>query len=98
VKVWNPNEIESLKKDVGITVCILEKKFPPTFFDIMIHLLLHVVEELNVCELVHSHWMYPIERMMKVLKGYVRNMSQLERSMVEGYVLDETMGFVTKYL
>jgi hypothetical protein len=98
VKVWSPNEIKSLKKDVGIIVCILEKKFPPTFFDIMIHLLLHVVEELNVCELVHSHWMYPIERMMKVLKGYVRNMSQLERSMVEGYVLDETMGFVTKYL
>jgi hypothetical protein len=38
------------------------------------------------------------EWMMKVFKGYVHNMSQLKGSMVERYVLDETMGFVTKYL
>jgi hypothetical protein len=75
VKVWNTNEIESLKEDAAIIVCLLEKEFPPTFFDIMIHLLLHVVEELDVCGLVHNHWMYPIERMMNVFKGYVRNMS-----------------------
>ncbi len=75
VKVWNPNEIESLKEDVAIIVCLLEKEFPPTFFDIMIHLLLHVVEELDVCGLVYNHWMYPMERMMKVFKGYVCNMS-----------------------
>ncbi len=30
---------------------------------------------------------------MKVFKGYVRNMSDTEGSMVEGYILDETMGF-----
>ncbi len=35
---------------------------------------------------------------MKVLSGYVYNMSHPEGSMVEGYILDETMGFVTKYL
>jgi hypothetical protein len=64
----------------------------------MIHLLLHVVEEQNVCELVHNYWMYPMEKMMKVIKGYVRNMSQLEGSMVKGYVLDEIMGFVIEYL
>ncbi len=30
---------------------------------------------------------------MKVLKGYVRNMSHTEGSMAERYILDETMGF-----
>jgi len=34
-----------------------------------------------------------MEQMMKVLKGYVHNMSYTEGSMVEGYILDETMGF-----
>jgi hypothetical protein len=76
----------------------LEKEFPPAFFDIMTRLLLHVVEEQDVCEPVHNYWMYPMERIMKVLKGYVRNMSQLEGSMVKGSVLDETMGFVIEYL
>ncbi len=39
---------------------------------------------------------------MKVLKGYVHNMSHLEGSMVEGYILDDIicynlcLGFVTK--
>ncbi len=97
MKVWNLNEIGSLKEDVVVTTSFLKKEFLLAFFDIMTHLLLHVVDELEICELVHSHWMYPVEPMMKVLKGYVRNMSQFEGSMVEGYILDETMGFVTKY-
>jgi hypothetical protein len=42
--------------------------------------------------------MYPIERAMKVFKGYVRNRSRPEASMAEGYMVDETIGFVTKYL
>ncbi len=35
---------------------------------------------------------------MKLLKGYVCSMFQPEGSMVEGDILDETMGFVTEYL
>jgi hypothetical protein len=35
--------------------------------------------------------------MMKVLKGYLHSMAQPEGSMVEGYILGETLGFVTEY-
>ncbi len=35
---------------------------------------------------------------MKVLNGYVCNMSHPEGSMVEGYILDENMGFVIECL
>jgi hypothetical protein len=42
--------------------------------------------------------MYPVEQMMKVLKGYVHNMSHPKGSMAEGYILDDIMGFVIKYL
>jgi hypothetical protein len=98
VKVWNPNEIGSLKENVAITISFLEKEFPPSFFDIITHLLLHVVDELEICGPIHHRWMYPMEWMMKLLKGYVHNMSQPKGSMVEGYILDETMGFVIEYL
>jgi hypothetical protein len=42
--------------------------------------------------------MYPIERYMKTLKRYVRNMARPEASMAEGYVKEECIGFVTEYL
>ena len=42
--------------------------------------------------------MYLVERYMKTLKGYVQNMAQPEASMAEGYVKDECIGFVIKYL
>jgi hypothetical protein len=35
--------------------------------------------------------------MMKVLKGYLHSMARPEGSMVEGYMLGETLGFVTEY-
>ncbi len=38
VKVWNPNEIGSLQKDVTITISFFKKKILPTFFNIMTHL------------------------------------------------------------
>jgi hypothetical protein len=70
----------------------------PAFFDIMTHLTLHVVEELDVCGLVHARWMYPIELALKMFKTYVRNRACPEASMAEGYFYDETIGFVTKYM
>jgi hypothetical protein len=37
----------------------------------MTHLVVHLIDELNLCGHVHSHWMYPIEWAMKDLKSYV---------------------------
>jgi hypothetical protein len=39
-----------------------------------------------------------IERYMKSLKTYVQNMARLEDSMVEGYTMEEAIGFCTKYM
>jgi hypothetical protein len=61
-KVWNPREIESLKDDVVVNLTLVEMHFPPSFFHIMIHLLYHLVDELNLCGLVAIRWMYPVER------------------------------------
>jgi hypothetical protein len=69
--ILEPTTMGELKKDVVMTLVLLEQEFPPSFFDIMTHLLLHLVEELELCGLVHTCWMYPIERYLKTLKGYV---------------------------
>jgi len=84
VKIWNPFDIASLWDDVVVTLMLLKKKFPLAFFDIMTHLLLHVVDELDVCDSIHNRWMYPMEHMMKVLKGYIQSMAKPKRSMAEG--------------
>ncbi len=97
-KILNPTTMGELKKDVAFTLILLEQKFPPSFFDIMTHLLFHLVEELEICGLVHACWMYPIECYMKTLKGYVWNKVRLEGNMVEGYALEEALGFCIEYL
>ncbi len=38
----------SFQKHVAITFSLLQKKIRPTFFDVMVHLLLHVIDELDV--------------------------------------------------
>jgi len=85
-------------KDAVDALCLLEKEFPPTFMDIMSHLMIHLVEELYVCGPVHCRWMYPIERYMKTLKEYVRTYARPEASMAEGYAMSETLGYCTEYL
>jgi len=77
---------------------MLEITMPPSFFDIMVHLIFHLVDELDMCGPVHTRWMYYVERLNKVLKGYVRNMVQPEASMAIEYLMDETLGPITKYM
>jgi hypothetical protein len=97
-KVWDPRDFQALRDDVATTHSLLEWELHVAFYDIMTHPTLHVVEELNVCGPVHARWMYLIERALKMLKTYVRNKAHPKASMVEGYIYDKTIGFVTKYM
>ncbi len=81
-----------------VNLCLLEMHFPPSFFDIMTHLIYHIIDELDFCGPIGTKWMYPIERYMKMLKQYIRNMARPEDSMAKGYIQDECLGFVTEYL
>jgi hypothetical protein len=59
----------------------------------MIHLLIHLVENLDVCGLVGARWCYPIERFMVILKHDMCNKAKLEECTVMGYMYDEAFGF-----
>jgi hypothetical protein len=64
----------------------------------MTHLVINLIDKLDMCGPMHVHWMYPIERAMKYLKGYIWNMSKLEGSIIEGYIFYETLGLCTEYM
>ncbi|GJS19470.1 reverse transcriptase domain-containing protein [Tanacetum coccineum] len=78
-------------------LCNLELIYPPAFFDIMIHLVIHLPLETLEGGPIRPWWMFPFERYMKKLKGYVRNKAKPESSIVEGYVAEEELTFSSYY-
>ena len=97
-KVVNPGNIQWLREFTIETLCIMEVWLPPAFWDIMSHVLVHLVDELQWCGPVACRWMYPLERYMAVLKGFVHNRAQPEGSMAAGYSCAEALGFVTSHM
>ena len=85
-KVVDVSKLDKLQSDVVLTLCELEKIFPPSFFDVMIHLTVHLVRELRLCGPVFFRWMFPFERFNKVLKSYVRNRFYPEGCIAESYL------------
>ncbi|KAL5554309.1 hypothetical protein UlMin_041710 [Ulmus minor] len=51
-KMIDPIKIEELQEEVVVTLCLLEKYFPPAFFDVMVHLVVHLPREIKLCGLV----------------------------------------------
>ena len=64
----------------------------------MVHLCVHLSREAILGGLVHSRWMYPIERYSGHLKKYIRNKARPEGSIAEGYIVQEAMTFSSQYL
>lgn len=55
-------DVEKMRKDIVEILCKLEMIFPPAFFDVMVHLAVHLPNEVLLGGPVHYRWMYPIER------------------------------------
>ena len=90
--------LHQMKDDIPIILCKLERIFPPAFFDVMVHLAVHLPEEAILRGPVHYGWMYPIERRLGYLKGTVRNRAKPEGSIAEAYVVDECLSYCSRYL
>ena len=97
-KVVDVSRLNDLQQEIVVILCLLEKYFPPSFFDIMIHLIVHLVREVRLCGPVYMRWMYPFERYMRVLKGYVRNRTRPEGCIAECYIAEEAVEFCSEYL
>jgi hypothetical protein len=44
------------------------------------------------------HYMYPYERHMVVMKGYIHNRAHTKGSMIEGYTTEEVVECYTNYI
>jgi len=61
-RVIDVEQISKMEAEVVETLCMFERFFPPSFFDIMVHLTVHLGREAKLCGPVHFRWMYPFER------------------------------------
>ncbi|PNX61878.1 hypothetical protein L195_g060881, partial [Trifolium pratense] len=61
-KVLKVEDLDMLQNKIVLTLCHMEMLFPPSFFTVMVHLVVHLVEEAKLGGPVHNRWMYPIER------------------------------------
>ncbi|XP_062020273.1 uncharacterized protein LOC133736695 isoform X2 [Rosa rugosa] len=91
-------EFSQLKPRIVLTLCQMEKIFPPSFFDVMVHLTVHLAEEAALAGPVHYRSMWPFERYLGDLKDHVRNKSRPEGSIAEGYIAQECLSFCSMYL
>ena len=61
-KVLNVEELGALEKRIAVTLCELERTFIPSFFTVMVHLVMHLASKAKVAGPIHYRWMYPIKR------------------------------------
>nr|GEW41223.1 hypothetical protein [Tanacetum cinerariifolium] len=78
-------DLETLKYSIVVTLCKLEKVFPPGLFDSMEHLVIHLVNEAINGGTEQYMWMYLYERKLGSLKRTIRNRSKAEGSIVEAH-------------
>nr|ABF96285.1 transposon protein, putative, CACTA, En/Spm sub-class [Oryza sativa Japonica Group] len=62
------------------------------------HLSVHLVRQTKCCGPVFMTQMYPCERYLGILKGYVRNRSHPEGSIIESYTTKEVINFCVDYM
>src|SRR3954468_22083289 len=73
-------QLKRLQEEIVLILCELEIYFPPDFFNIMVHFLIHVVEDIVQLGPAFLRSMIPYERMTGHIKKYVRNKSRLDAS------------------
>lgn len=70
-KVIEPDSLSQLQKEIDTTLSNLEQCFLPAFFNVMLHLTIHLVEDIRLYDPIYLRWIYPFEREMKPIK--IRN-------------------------
>lgn len=84
--------LHNLREEVVEVICLLKLEFPPTNFNICIHLLIHLEYELEHYGLVRIVYRYNIE-WYEGLKKIVVTTTKPKDDLFEGYSLQEAMEF-----
>lgn len=97
-KVLRIDELEQIEAQIPITLCKLEKIFPPLFFDVMVNLSIHLAYEAMLGGPVQYWWMYLIERLFYFFKFLISNRAFLEGCIAKDYLANECMTLCSRYL
>lgn len=97
-KTLKSEELDQIEAQIPFTLCKLERIFLPSFFDIMVHLPIHLAHEAKIAGPVQYQWMYSIERAMYLFKSFICNTAYPEGSIAEGYIANECMTPCSQYL
>ena len=65
-------ELDYVEVEIIETINRLEQTFPPSFFDIMIHLPIHLAIDVRLGGSIQNRWMYSTKREIGTLKSYIR--------------------------
>lgn len=58
-------------KEAAVVLHLLEMQFPTSFFDLQVHSLYYVVQEIQVGGPIENRNMFFVEQFLKTLKGFV---------------------------
>jgi hypothetical protein len=72
-KLIGVKRLNMLQEEIIEILCKLDIYFPPAFFDITVHLLVHVVDDIIHVGSTFLHNMMPFERLNGVIKGFIHN-------------------------
>ena len=72
-KVIDEVELPGLKAFIVETLYQLEMCFPPSFFNIMPHLMMHMVDQIQELDRIYLHQMWTYEWFMLTLNRYILN-------------------------
>ncbi|XP_063936886.1 uncharacterized protein LOC108207459 isoform X1 [Daucus carota subsp. sativus] len=97
-KVINIDDLKRLQEEIIEILCQFETVFVQAFFDIMVHLLIHLCREIKYGGPAHLRSMWSIERYLNKLKSYARNRCRPEGSIAEGYLAEEGLIFCSRFL
>ncbi|PKA64174.1 hypothetical protein AXF42_Ash005187 [Apostasia shenzhenica] len=61
-KVLDVDKLHEIESKIPFTLCKLEREFPPSFFDVIMHLPIHLATEAMIAGPVQFRWMFPIEQ------------------------------------
>jgi len=95
--IGSHKRFHSVSRDSSDCLYVWER-IADEFHGLVVHLLIHLVDEVELVGLVSCHWMFFLERYVNTIKGSVLQMEKLDNYMVEGYISYESFYYANDYI
>lgn len=98
LQLIHKEDIKYWKREIPWLMCETQKRLPLAFWNAQEHYLIHQVEEIELCGPIHIRSMWMVERHFKSLKALVTQRAHLKGSMVEVYMVYQSMLYISHCL